>query len=257
MKSPDYLLKHYRPLLAKNLRNSLVQRITEQFPRLGGDRVVGLCADLVLEVVWAHVLPIEHVCPGQVLWLAIDKDDPPRRYRPTEQTRLVPVVLNLSTPQDVEARIARKTADERLLNKALRLNQEACEQGGLLSNTDLAELLTVSDCRVSKLIAAYERTTGDTVPRRATLHDVGTGMTHKGIICRKRYIEGKEPDQIARETHHSLEAVDRYLGQFDRVRACLKLKMTPGQIAHVLDCTTRLVIAYITIDKEVEAAGNA
>ncbi|MBE3040709.1 MAG: DUF1670 domain-containing protein [Chloroflexi bacterium] len=257
MKPPNYYHKHFRPLLAKNLRNSLAQRISEQFPRMGGDRIVGACADLVLEVVWAHLRPVEHLAPGQVLWLAIDKDDPPRRYRKTEQTRLVPVILTLSAPEDVEARIARKKPSERNLNKALRMSREAYEQGGLLSNCDLAELLSTNDARMGQLIAAHERTTNQTVPRRATLHDVGSGLTHKGIICRKRYLEGKEPDQIARETSHSLEAVDYYLGQFDRVRACLKLGMTPHQAAHILQCSPALVDQYVKIHQELEDTGHA
>jgi hypothetical protein len=252
MKAPDYMLKHFRPLLAKNLRNSLAQRIAEQFPRIGGDRIVGACADLVLEVVWAHLKPVEHVAPGQVLWLAIDKDSPPRRYRTTEQTRMVSVVLTLSSPEDVEARIAKKKGSERILQKALRLSRQAYEQGGLLSNCDLAELLTTSDSQIGSLIAQHERETNETVPRRATLHDVGSALTHKGIICRKRYLEGKESDLIAHETHHSLEAVDNYLGQFDRVRACLELGMTPQQIAHILQCSNGLVDQYLKIHKQCE-----
>jgi hypothetical protein len=256
MKKPNYPRKHFRPLLAKTLRNSLAQRIAEQFPRIGGDRIVGACADLVLEVVWAHLKPLDYLAPGQVLWLAIDKDDPPRRYRPTEQTRLVPVVLTLSTSEDIEARIARKKSTERRLDKALRMSREAYEQGGLLNNCDLAELLTMTDSQIGSLIAEHERTTTQTVPRRATLHDVGTALTHKGIICRKRHLEGKEPDQIARETHHSLEAVDRYLGQFDRVRACTKLGMTAHQTAHVLQCTQRLVEQYLHIHHQLENGGE-
>jgi hypothetical protein len=252
MKPPDYQHTHFRPLLAKNLRNSLAHRIAEQFPRMGGDRIVGACADLVLEVVWAHLRPVEHLSPGQILWLAIDKDDPPRRYRKTEQTRLVPVVLTLSAPQDIEARIAGEKAAERNLNKALRMNREAYEQGGLLSNSDLAELLSASNAHISVLLAEHERKTQQTVPRRATLHDVGSALTHKGIICRKRYLEGKEPDQIARETHHSLEAVDHYLGQFDRVRACLKLGMTAHQTAHILQCSHGLVDQYVQIQHQME-----
>ncbi len=257
MKAPDYVHKHYRPLLAKNLHNSLAQRIAEQFPRIGGDRIVGACADLVLEVVWAHLKPVEHLAPGQVLWLAIDKDHPPRRYLKTEQTRLVPVVLTLSAPEDIEARLARRKPSERSLAKALRMSREAHEQGGLLSNCDLAELLTTSDSRMGGLIAQHERASKQTVPRRATLHDVGSGLTHKGIICRKRYLEGKESDQIARETHHSLEAVDHYLGQFDRVRACLKLGMTAQQTAHILQRSQSLIDQYIRIHHQLEESNHA
>ena len=85
-----------------------------------------------------------------------------------------------------------------------------------------------------------------------TLHDVGTGLTHKRIICRKRYLEGEESEQIARETYHSAEAVDRYLGQFDRVRHCRRQGMTPTETAYTLNGSPGLVHEYLHIDDELE-----
>ena len=137
---------------------------------------------------------------------------------------------------------------QRLLHRALRLCQQAYEQGGLLSNCDLAEMLNVDDSRIAGVLAQHERSTNTIVPRRATLHDVGTGLTHKRIICWKRYADGKEPHVVARETYHSLEAVDRYLGQYDRVRHCRLQGLTPEQTAHALACSLRLVQQYLAID---------
>jgi hypothetical protein len=91
------------------------------------------------------------------------------------------------------------------------LCQRAYEQGGLLSNCDLAELLQAEDSRIAVLLAQHERDTNTVVPRRATLHDVGTGLTHKRIICWKRYAKGKKPHIVARATNHSIEPVDSYL----------------------------------------------
>jgi hypothetical protein len=84
------------------------------------------------------------------------------------------------------------------------------------------------------------------------LHDVGTGLTHKRVICWKRYAEGKEPEQVGRETYHSLEAVDRYLGQYDRVRHCHLQGMTPSQTAEILNCSVRLVEEYLKIDQQLQ-----
>ena len=92
------------------------------------------------------------------------------------------------------------------------------------------------------------------VPRRATLHDVGTGLTHKRIICWKRYAEGKSAEEVARETYHSLEAVDRYLGQFDRVRHCRRQGFSPQKTAYTLNCSVALVQEYLAIDEELEEA---
>ncbi|HUU59092.1 MAG TPA: DUF1670 domain-containing protein, partial [Phycisphaerae bacterium] len=56
----------------------------------------------------------------------------------------------------------------------------------------------------------------------------------------------------ARETYHSLEAVDRYLGQYDRVRHCRRQGLSPVETAHILDCSRSLVEAYLQIDRELE-----
>jgi hypothetical protein len=207
---------------------------------------------MVLEVMHEHLRPREHVCHGQVVWLAVSKDDPPNREQRLLGRDLVPVVLELATPDDIEARMSAQSAKRRHLRRALRLCQQAHDQGGLLSNSDLSMLMGIDDSTIGQMLSAHERETGKVVPRRATLHDVGTSMTHKRIICRKRYLEGKESQQIARETFHSIEAVDRYLGQFDRVRHCRKHGLSPEQTAYTLSCSLALTKAYLDIDQELE-----
>jgi hypothetical protein len=251
-RTPDYVHKHYGPLLQKNLHSAVSHLIAEQFPRTGGRRILALCAEMILEVVSAHLRPTEHMRHGQALWLGIATDDPPRQYRRTADTRLVPVVLDLSTPEDIQARLDRQSSPERLQRKVVRLCEQAYQQGALLSNCDLAELLDRDDSAIGKVLSAHEEKTGQLVPRRATLHDVGTGLTHKRIICWKRYAEGKPADIVAKETYHSLQAVDRYLGQFDRVRHCRRQGMSPEKTAFTLNCSIALVNEYLAIDRELE-----
>lgn len=250
--SPDFVRKKFQPLQDKTLQNALAHRIGKEFPRLGGPRILRLCARMVLEVLDQHVRPREALRHGQVLWLGISVDDPPARGKRTADTDLVPLVLDLSTPEDIDARIKRRSPSERLLEKAIRLCRQAYEQGALLSNCDLAELLAVSPGYLGTLLSGHEGRTGQVIPRRATVHDVGTGLTHKRLICRKRYLEGKASDEIARETYHSLEAVDRYLGTYDRVRHCRLEGMAPGAIAYALNCSLALVHEYLAIDRELE-----
>jgi hypothetical protein len=251
-REPDYVRKHYGPLLQKTLQNALSHLIGEQFPRIGGPRIRQLCAEMILNVVEAHVRPSEHLRHGQALWLGIAVDDPPRRHQRTADTHLLPVVLDLSTPEDIHSRLDRKPSRERLRIKAVRLCEQAHRQGALLSNCDLAELLGRDDGEIAGTLTEHERKTGKLVPRRATLHDVGTGLTHKRIICWKRYAEGKPADIVARETYHSLEAVDRYLGQFDRVRHCRREGLSPEKTAFTLNCSVALVQEYLAIDAELE-----
>jgi DNA-binding NarL/FixJ family response regulator len=246
--APDFVQKKFAPMREKTLKNALAQRLRKEFPRLGGDRILNLCAEMILEIVERHMRPLETVRHGQIIWMAVSRDDPPARGKRLTHTDLIPVVLNLSTVEDLDAILTRQPAGERLLNKALRLCQEAYAQGALLSNCDLSELLNRSESQIASLLAAHERKQQRVIPRRATLHDMGSGLTHKRIICWKRYAEGKSQDQIARETHHSLEAVDQYLGKFDRVRHCLQQGMNPTEIAFTLNCSLALVNQYTAID---------
>ena len=244
----DFLRKKFGPLKARNLKNAIAHQISTEFPPVGGPRICTLCAEMIMDVVTQYMRSRDHIKPGQLLWAAVDINDPPRRHRRAADTKLVPVLLDLSTADDVQRRIDRLSKSERLLHRARRLCQQAYEQGGLLSNCDIAEMLHVSSDYVGQLLAEHERSTKKIVPRRATLHDVGSGITHKHIICWLRYARGKDPHVVARETYHSLEAVDRYLGQYDRVRHCRLEGLTPEQTAHVLECSVRLVRQYLAID---------
>jgi DNA-binding CsgD family transcriptional regulator len=124
-------------------------------------------------------------------------------------------------------------------------------QGGLLTNHDLAEIMSFPDSLIAQMLAKHERDTKKLIPRRGNLHDAGNSISHKWIICYKRYVEGKNSDQIARETYHSIEAVDRYLGQFDRIRHCLQQGMETKEIAHILNCSIAMVEVYRNIDQEL------
>ena len=251
-KQPDYYHKMFSSLKDKTLQNALSHRIYSQFPRIGGDRIRQLCAEMILEVIDEHIRPREHVRHGQALWMAVSVDDPPTFHKRIRDTDLVPVILDLSISDDIDMRLKKIITAERVTTKAVRLCQQAYEQGGLLSNSDLAELLCFSASYMSHLLATHEKKTGTLIPRRATIHDMGSGLTHKRIICFKRYAQGKSSEQVAKETYHSIEAVDNYLGQYDRVRHCRLQDLTPAETAHALGCSERLVQEYLAIDQELQ-----
>lgn len=248
----DRLKDGLQPLLAKTLENALAHRIAKEFPRIGGPRIRKLCAEMIMEVVNDHLRPKDCVRHGQIVWTAVGVDNRPGRHRKMADTDLVTVVLDASTPEDIQARIDRVPTGQWRLQKAIRMCRQAYEQGGLLTNYDLSEILNVGDSPIGQLLAKHERQTKTLIPRRGTVHDAGGGLSHKWIICRKRYVEGKSPDQIARETYHSLEAVDRYLGQFDRIRHCHLQGLSTIETAHILNCSVSLVEVYRQIDKELE-----
>lgn len=249
----DDVKSKFKPLKDRTVVNSLSQCLHEQFPRIGGPRIRALCAEMILDTLEAHLVHQKRLSHGQVVWMATAEDDPPKRHRKAKETRMVPVILELSTNDDVQARIDRVKPKDLRLAKILRLCRQAHEQGAVLSNSDLAELLSADSSTIGSLIANYERENDCVVPRRATIHDVGTGITHKRIICRKRYLEGKPSHIIAKETCHTRESVDRYLATFSRVRQCRREGLSKEQISFTLNCSKTLVQEYFDIDDEMPA----
>ena len=169
MRVPDYLHKHLKPMKVKSLRGQLSRTIRQTFPHFGGVRITNLLADIILEVVESHLRPRDSLHHGQLLWLGFDINDPPSRNKTSENVRLVPVVLDLWTEDDLDAHMDRVSSSERLLTRCIRLHQQAYEQGTLLSNVDLGGMLGVSESRISSLLAAHERDKQIVIPRRATL----------------------------------------------------------------------------------------
>jgi len=127
----DSLRSGLRPLLDKTLENALSHRIEKEFPRIGGPRIRKLCAEMILEVVHSHIRAKDCLNHGQVIWTAVSRDHPPARRQRIADTDLVSVILDLSTPEDIKARMDRKPDIQRKLHKALRLCHQAYEQGGV------------------------------------------------------------------------------------------------------------------------------
>src|SRR5262245_25389564 len=110
----DPLRRRFGPLREKTLQNALSACIARQFRRIGGPRIRTACVEVLMEVFERHCPPRERVTHGQVVWSAVPVDDPPRRHQRIADTRLVPVVLDLCTEEDIDWLLARAPANERL-----------------------------------------------------------------------------------------------------------------------------------------------
>jgi hypothetical protein len=238
----------YRPQAGKTLEHALRQFITREFPRLGGPWVIALFVERLLQLVDTYRWARDRIAPGQTIWPAVAIDEHPAYHKPIYATRQVPVVITLANQDDIaDLRDAVKGID--LLKRALvRAANDAYAQGGVLTTSDLAVLFHRSHSRVAELIRQYELDTGEVVPRRGNVHDMGRTVTHKRIICRKAYLEGKPTHVIARETCHSPEAVDHYILDFARVYfATVQRGMTADQTVFATQRPRYLVEEYVNM----------
>jgi len=241
----------YRPQAAKTLRQALIGFITREFPRLGGPWIIELFVDKILELVDAYRIARDRLKPGQTVWQAVAVDERPGYRKPMTRTRQVPVVITVANQDDI-ADLRHNVKRSELLKRALvRAANDAYAQGGVLTCTDLSVLFHRGHSRVAELIREYEAETGEVVPRRGNIHDMGRTVSHRRIICRKAYLEGKPTHVIARETSHSPEAVDNYILTLARVYfATVQRGMTPEETAFAIQQPLSFVQQYVRLIKE-------
>ncbi len=241
----------YRPQAGKTLREALRHFISREFPRLGGPWVIELFVDKLLQFVDRYQVSRDQLEPGQVLWPAIAIAESPGYRKATYAMRQVPVVITLATQDDI-ADLRRGVKWTDILKRALvRAAHDAYAQGGVLTTSDLSVLFHRAHSWVAELIRQYETETGQIVPRRGNIHDMGRTVTHKRLICRKAYLEGKTTPVIARETYHSPEAVDRYILDFARVYfATVQRQMSVQETVFAIQRPRYLVEEYVELIRE-------
>ena len=132
---------------------------------------------------------------GQMKYSCVRSTEP--AGKPLEQCEMVAVRLTLLDGEDrreLPAEACQRSTDMRR-RRLLRICEEAREQGGLLSQEDLGEIL-MCDVRTVRRDVAGLRRAGVVVPTRGTVKDIGPGVTHKAIAIRL-WLEGREPTEVA------------------------------------------------------------
>ena len=89
--------------------------------------------------------------------------------------------LTLISPEDIEDRITKVKKNELIEKLIVRLCAETKEQGGVLTETDIAILLRVTGAMISNHVTSYEKRTKKVVPRAGTEMDIGKSLTHKRL----------------------------------------------------------------------------
>lgn len=215
MKCPD-CVKRFNSAKVRFLKGTLESFFKQEFPKLIGPILRGKLIDELIKLL-NKVLPLkEHVKPGQIVWNVISVSTTASSPHP----RVVPVTLTIIDEEDID-KLAKGVPMSEIMKQAVaRITQEAYRQGGLLSMRDIGLLTWRDGSSVSKYRKNYEKEQNVTLPHRGSLHDMGSCISHKSMIVKKIALDKKDPYSVARETNHSMLAVDRYIKDFNRVRIC-------------------------------------
>ncbi len=188
---------------------------------------------------------------GQMLWYAVAKDEKGGYGKNMKNLRLRPVILSVVTYEDIQKRAKGVSLKEIRKCGEARILHEADKQSGTLAQSDLSLILSRSLATIQKEITDYERENNVVLPRRGTVHDLGRSISHKQIICRKSVLDRKATPDIALETYHSPMAVDRYLGDFERVCFCLKKGLSVEEAAFTTQLSKSLIVEYAELIEEL------
>lgn len=150
--------------------------------------------------------------------------------KPIKECRMVAVVLTMFESKEDTSIIQQRGQAGRRKLLVQRLTEEAREQGGLLSQEDLA-LMLHSDVRtIRRDIRELREQKGIYVATRGQLQDIGPGVSHKGVAI-GHWLSGLESLEVARRINHTLHAVERYIHTFCRVVFLIRKGFYPLQIA--------------------------
>jgi hypothetical protein len=170
--------------------------------------------------------------------------------KPLAECRQLSVVLTLLEREDQKVPGG---ADGLRRHKLARLAEEAREQGGLLTQEDLAQLLACDVRTVRRDIAHLKAKSGVIVPTRGQQKDIGPTVTHKGQAIR-HWLAGQEPQEVARAINHSLHAVERYIQHFARVVFLAGQGFEPLQIAFTVGISSAGTRTYLDLCHEFKTS---
>jgi len=245
-------VKHYASARHRFLKPSIQRFLQSQCPKLLGPLLVERLAEKLTELVQRQLPAKDHLRPGQMLWNAVSC-----RTRPdSPRLELVPVILTLVSPSDVE-QLAKGSRLSEIAQKAVaRITREAQQQGGLLTMRDIGLFTWRQNSCLSTIRQHWEKQNATVLPHPGSLQDFGSCISHKALIVRKALAEGKDPRTVAFETRHSQKAVDRYLKDFHRVRTCYQHNPCTDFISQVTGMAPFLVQQYVTILNELEVPNH-
>jgi hypothetical protein len=249
----------FASLEKRGFRATLLRLLETEYKLVGSHRVLQMLSDDIEQLLREYFPRRDRLEPGNICWVTTKKSARKPSYgKRTEDYESVMVYLPLVTASDIDKRVFIKAGTknsnyvvnrERELATMARLIKSAWEQEGMLSQAELCVLMNRSLNTMQKYVAEYEAQHPDeALPLKGYVLDQGSRPTHKGIIL-SLYEQGVDPTDIARRTNHGLDAVDRYIKAYERVKQLLRKGLDRHELSKVTGFSLKLVDAYVSVAK--------
>lgn len=236
-------VKKYKSAHKRFLKTAIENFFKTEFEKFFGPNIRSFIADELIKIFKENNRDINTIKPGQVLWNAINKDT----RADSKNMKLVPVVLTLVNDNDISKLENGLKISEHKQNVLARMLKEAYAQEALLSMRDVSLLLAISDSNATLNRKSYEKKHKVELPHPGNLQDMGSCITHKNQIVYKHVVEKKDPLTVAKETNHTIYAVDNYLRDFNRVKTLYFDGKDQSYIHIVTKLSINLIAQYVNI----------
>ena len=235
--------KHYSSAHKRFLKPAIENFFKTEFTKSFGPNVRSFIADELIKIFQENNRDINSIKPGQVLWNAVHKDT----RADWDNMKLVPVILTLVNNDDISKLENGLKIPEHRQNVVARILEEAYSQKALLSMRDVGLLLSINDSYATINRKKYEEKHNVHLPHPGNLQDMGSCITHKYQIVYKCVVEKKDPIIAAKETNHTVMAVDQYLKDFNRVKTLYLDDKDENYIHLVTKLSLNLIAQYVHI----------
>jgi len=246
----------YQSINQRQFEKALIKLLEEEYKILGSRKILEMLAEDVEHLHREYYPEKEKVGHGEIVMRVTSDNGERQSYgKKSEDYQTITVILPLITEEDIERRIYYKKGDRnsnyrhresRDIETMVRLVKEARKQGGLLTGADLSVLMNRSLSTIRKYLDAYIEKTGEILPLKGYVLDLGSLPTHKSIII-SLYEQGISPADIVLQTEHSQDAVDRYIKHYEQVRKLLKKGLDEKTISEITGRAIGVVRQYIKL----------
>ena len=211
--------REYMRMKGKSLKHILVDRFLNHYGYDKGPVTASAIVDDLLALIDQYYRYSDNsfLKQGQMVWPAVPIDEYPKKGKSIAQTKLKPVVLDIITDSDIDDMKIPLHHRELRLKKIERWTQQAYDQGALLTQLDLAVLLTTTTFTAGQYVREYHTIYNKLLPTRGNIQLIGSGQTHKKQII-ALHLKGYLVPTICQKTNHSKEAVERYIRDFESVK---------------------------------------
>lgn len=235
----------YLSMGKRNFKQAVVHLLETEYKIIGSHKVIQMIAEDVEDL--ARQFFPSSASPGTLIWNTTSRSERKISYgkKAEDQTSCI-VKLPFLTPEDIQNRIrphSRKEGDYQEITRMVRMIKASFNQGGLLSIAEVATIMNRGLDNTRKKLIQYQMEKGEVLPLKGTILDQGASPTHKGIVI-QLYEKKIAPPDIARQTGHSLEAVDRYISDYERVKLLLQKKADVKEISQLIGRGLRTVKEY-------------